>query len=35
MVTLGAVVLFQESINFRRVIGLAVIIVGIIIVGGE
>ncbi|GAB4530974.1 MAG: hypothetical protein Kow0063_09640 [Anaerolineae bacterium] len=34
-VTLGAVTLFQESITVRKLVGLAIILVGIFLIGGE
>ena len=34
-VTLGAATLFQESITARKLVGLAIILIGIFIVGGE
>lgn len=34
-VTLGATVLFQEALSVRKLLGLGVILVGILIVGGD
>jgi multidrug transporter EmrE-like cation transporter len=34
-VTLGAVAIFQESLSWRKIIGLAIILLGIFIIGKE